>query len=710
MDTCTTSPGSAPALTPRLQRLRERMNTGTHVHHRTWIPAAWSTAQLPCSLAERKALIVKRMCEEMPIFIDADEWIVGSRTALPAGDRSRALAENYRNVNLYAGVPFRTQEEEAATRAGRSDTTHRLAGYGKVLELGLGGLSRQASARRDGEMDAAKSSFLNAIIIALQGPAILARRYATLATELAQAASAERRQELHGIARTCAAVGDGGPPGNLQEVLQLFWFAHLTILMENYTLMTYGRFDQHLAPFWNSVPETQARELLACLLIKMNDTIDVPGVESENLVLAGYRPDGVDGCNPVTYAVLDALDALRLPNPLVNVRLNQQSPPALLRQTCDLARRGLSQLAFYNDDAVVPALASANLPVEDARNWALDACQDILIEGRAAFYGQCVELTPLVLETLKNASETCPTFEAFLGLYKQKLSARVAAVAEGARQTRRKPLVDPHPFLSATIDDCIAKGLDCEDGGYRYSHRGIFLGSPVNAINSLAALKQVVYDRKSATLAEVATACQEDFKDRDTLRSMLLAAPKWGNDDDEVDLIGKDIIEFGCHEIQKQRVDDYGTFLSGVHQAWHVTTGQRTPATPDGRKAGEGFPVTLSPVNGTAGHGPTAIMKSVTKIDPMVLQWNCSLTLGFHATALVGDAGLAKFEMLLKTYLSLGGVQLQLNVIDVNALRAAQKNPDQYRDLVVRVWGYCARFVDLRPEYQEDIIARTLAA
>ena len=202
-------------------------------------------------------------------------------------------------------------------------------------------------------------------------------------------------------------------------------------------------------------------------------------------------------------------------------------------------------------------------------------------------------------------------------------------------------------------------------------------------------------------------ACRNNFEGCEPLRQRLLAAPKWGNDDDEVDLLGKELLEFACQEILKHRIDSEARFLSGIHQPHHVTGGARVGATPDGRKAGQPFPVTMAPVNGTERKGPTAVIKSVTKIDPMLCQWNSALTLSFHPTAITGEEGLRKFESFLQTFLLLGGIQLQTNVVDTETLRAAQREPEKYRDLVIRVWGFSAYFVDLSPGYQEEVIART---
>jgi len=428
---------------------------------------------------------------------------------------------------------------------------------------------------------------------------------------------------------------------------------------------------------------------------------------SDNLMLAGRRRDGSDATNTLTYACLDALERLRLVDPQMNVRLHRDAPAQLWRRTCEIAAQGLGQLSIYNDDTAIPALASGGFPIEDARDWALDACQDVLIEGCSDIYlGGKVEMTPLLLETLSSIDADA-SFDELLANYQARIRAAAQASADQYRATVGTKSASPLPFLSGSMDDCIGTARDITEGGLQYRDKGMFVMSPVNAVNSLAALKRVVYDDRSATLAAVKAACDSDFDGQEELRQCLLAAPKWGNDDDAVDVLGAEILEFACAAIREHSIDGQTRFLSGIHQPHHVMCGQRVGATPDGRKAGEAFPVTLSPANGTDRSGPTAVMRSVTKIDPLSCQWNHALLITLHPLAVQGTEGRVKLEALLRTYHELGGIQLQMNVIDADTLRDAQRHPDRYRDLVVRVWGFSSYFVNLRPAYQEDVIRRT---
>lgn len=702
----------------RIGRLREKMLNAEHGRHRVLLIKEWieefidfDIRPMDFGLPERKACALKAMLEHMPVFIDDEELIVGSRTIFgPKYPEQTEIQDPSIDIHLSAYLPYLNVEEKAQRLSEGSSKGHYVAGYQKVLDLGFGGIIEQAKNRIKEESSQEKRSYLNAVCIAYEGASILAKRYAALALEMAQGTTGGRRVELEEIAVVCNNIATH-PPKNFHEALQLFWFAHIILMVENQVLMSFGRFDQYMEAYYKTCHPEVAEELLACVLIKLNDQADIKQGEgfygSDNLMLSGKRSDGSDATNALTYACLDALDRLRLANPQFNIRLHSDSPPELMQRACDLARQGLGQLSFYNDDAIIPSLVGAGFPIEDARDYALDACQDIIIEGKSDFYlGGSIGMTQLLLSVLKELDDQS-TFGQLMNAYRQKIAGAIQESADRYIHSLTRPVGSPLPFLSGTLADCIEKGLDVTQGGLRYCDKGMFVMSPVNAVNSLAAIKKVVFEDEASSLAEVKAACESNFEGQKPLRQQLLAAPKWGNDDDEVDLLGKDILEFACQEILKYKIDDEARFLSGIHQPHHVAAGAGIGATPDGRKAGEPIPVTLTPANGTANDGPTAVIKSVTKIDPKLCQWNSALLLNFHPTAVEGEEGLEKFEALMRTFVNLEGVQLQTNVFDSGVLRAAQRDPEKYRNLVVRVWGFSAYFIDLKPEYQAEIIERT---
>lgn len=695
----------------RVSELLRRMQNAEHARHRIVMPAEWDTRSMPISVAERIAHGLRLILEGMPVAIEPHELIVGTRTVFARKDPTKTSVLNPHQDLSHDVFPAALTEAEMKIYLW-PERSHNVGGYRKVLQLGFGGIRKEAGNRLASEENDDKRDFLRSVCIAFDAATALALRYAALASEMAKTEDTVRRTELESIADICRHVATE-PPRNLHEALQLCWFSHLILMVENTCLMSLGRFDQYMEPFWRTCAPEKAQELLRCFLLKMNDQTDCwqgEGNTSNNVMLSGLRPDGRDGTNELTYACLDALEDLRMPEPLFAVRLHRASPAPLVQRATGLVLQGLGQLALYNDDTFVPALQKAGLPPQAARDYALDACQDVLIDGCSKFV--CGEsysafgLTELLMKTLSTLGPET-SFEELVAAYKAEFAGRFNALAAQVRKNRTAEHRVPVPFTSGTLADCIQRGLDLSQGGARYRDVGIFIGSPVNAINSLAAIRKVVYEDRAATLAEVQKACATNFEGQEPLRRRLSAAPKWGNDNDEADLIGKDILEAVCHEVQSHRVDAGSSFLSGIHQAHHVTAGHNMGATPDGRLAHEPFPVTLAPANGTDTHGPTAIMRSMTKLDPLIFQWNCALTLTLHPAGLDTQVGKEKFAAMVKTYLALGGPQLQCNVLDATTLRAAQRNPEQYQNLVVRVWGFCARFIDLSPAYQDELIART---
>ncbi|MHC4562498.1 MAG: pyruvate formate lyase family protein [Planctomycetota bacterium] len=689
--------------TSRVQRLRGRMFRSEHIHHRVKCPDDWSVTDMDCSLPERKAHALKRVCEEMPIVIEPEELIVGSRAMILDNDESvwgPILPKHYRD------------EADGELRTHSRATTHDVPGFQKVIGYGIGELAEMSRRRLEGEADQAKQEFLKSFILACEAISTYCRRYARRAVELAgETDDPQRQKELATIADVCEHVATERPR-HLHDALQLYWFTWLVSIYELGCLVSVGRFDQIVEPFWPEDPAEQnrAQELLDCFLVKCNDQNDLwkgASLVNNTLMLSGLKPDGADGTNAVTWAVLDGVGRLNLADPQPAVRLHKGSPPELVRRVGQLWRNGIAQISVFNDDVFAEAMTKLGFPAVDARDYAIDACQDVNIAGKSVFYlAASIPMCVHLLETLNSAPDDAD-WETFYGAYKEKLAKEIEAALVRHAYNVVTYVGDPCPFLSVTMDDCIETGLDVANGGLRYRDKGAFMGEPVCAINSLAAVRKVIYEDGVATLGELRDACEANFEGYEELRGKLQEAPKWGNDDDDVDLIGKDIVEFACHEINRHRMEDGSRFLAGVHQAHHVAVGSGLKATPDGRRDGDPLAPTMAAAGGTERRGPTAVMRSATKIDPMCIQWNFSLTMTFDPTSLAGETGLDNFAALIRTYIAMRGPQLQVNCVDGDTLRAAQADPEAYSDLVVRVWGFCDRFITLAPEYQEEIISRT---
>jgi len=454
-----------------------------------------------------------------------------------------------------------------------------------------------------------------------------------------------------------------------------------------------------------------------------------------NITLGGIDENGEDAVNPVTFMFLEGVGRVRLPDPEVSLRIHSKNPPEFLQKASVLTAEKINCIAYYNDDLFVDNLIKAGVKPEYARCYAFDLCQDITIPGKGDYYCAFqISLIHEVLEVMRNfPDDPSLTFDDFINILKKRIAENTRSAIEwynnglkglveyakgnaeyyfenikqGANPCPgwRSPMA-PLPFLSALYEGCIESAADLNLHPIPDKSLGAMIGCPVEGINSLAAIKLYCFDKKEYTVAELLKACEENFVGNEELRLKLFNAPKWGNDEDYCDLIGKDILEFGLKEMLKYETADGGKILAGIHQPHPVSTGYGLMATPDGRKAGTPTAVTLTPANGTLRKGATAAFKSVVKIDPTLSQWNFCMMLTYYASVFGCSDGPALFENMMKSYFSMGGLQHQPNVLDVEALRDAQIHPEKYKDLIVRLWGVAAHFVDLPREMQEEMIAR----
>ena len=432
---------------------------------------------------------------------------------------------------------------------------------------------------------------------------------------------------------------------------------------------------------------------------------------------------------------LEAIDHTRLPEPEFNLRVCSKDPPEYLDRAAQLTISGCNFVSYYNDDTIVPSLVGMGLKQEDARNYGFDLCQDLNIPGKSDFFcGNGMSLAFDLLELLLE-DQSFATFDDLVTAYKNRIAHNVRtafAEAELAHENlirygagdfdgyfanmakgingawdARHPMC-PLPYLSGMFHGTVENATDMIYESYPIKHRGALVGTPVEGINSLAAIRKVVYDDKLYTLEEVVQACREDYRGegQEVMRNLLKNAPKWGNDDPYVDLIAKDVIEFCLRELNSYTFYNGAPQLAGVHQPHPVPTGKGMMATPDGRHKGQPVSVTMTPASGTMKRGATAALKSASIFDPSLLQRNYCFMINYYASAFEGERGRDVFKNLLLTYFRRGGVQHQPNVMDAQALRNAQLEPEKYKDLVVRLWGVSAHFVDLPRELQDEMIAR----
>ena len=605
---------------------------------------------------------------------------------------------------------------------GSGDRIHNAPNYAKVLRLGFGGIRQQAQnlwSTTTGSLQS-KREYYEAVDIAYAAASEFVRRHAFLAqTIAAKENDAKRQGELLQISAVCSAIATE-PASSFREALQLLWFAAL--LIDQHGRGPIGRLDQFLYPFYEQdsqngalTPE-QAQELLACLWIKFNMRTRAPDWKlydsGNNIILGGVTSDGEDATNELTYMCLNATARLKLVEPKVSVRIHEDTPGKLLEESCRVIRLGLGMPALYNDRVAIPALMSTGIPLEDAREYSNDGCTELFVPGKSdlSFY-----ICPMIQELhnfLFNAQRRgnpgwlLDTFEQLMRGFKEYLASLLkencVPVSVGAQNHSYSA------FFSAMFDDCLALGIPDLKGGAKYNVRGVVLRGIVNCVDALAAIRKFIYDDKTVSWKKLLTALKADFNGYETLRQQLLnGAPKFGNDDDYVDSIARELVEFLSDEASKYETGTGLRYAVGL-MTWLDQGGENEIASADGRKYSHLIASNFSPSPGRDKNGPTAIIRSVNKVDTSKAGHGAVLDLKFHQSALAGDEGLEKLISFVDAALKDERIiTLQVNVVNKETLLKAKANPEEYRDLLVRVRGFSAYFVDLDPWMQEQIIERT---
>jgi len=590
----------------------------------------------------------------------------------------------------------------------------------------------------------AKGQELAAMLVCSEAVIRFARRHAERALELAsRERDAPRRDELLHIAEVCTRV-PARAPRDFWEAVQAYWFVHLGVTTELNTWDAFspGRLDQHLLPFYRkgladgTLTRERAEELLQCLWIKFNNQpappkVGVTAAESgtytdfAQIGLGGLTAAGGDGVTEVTFLLLDVVEEMRLLQPSASIQVSRKNPDAFIHRAARIIRTGFGQPSVFNADLIVQELVRQGKTVEDARCGGSSGCVEVGAFGKENYNLTGYFNLPKVLEvTLHNGMDPRGGREIGLVTGNPRSFAGFDELCDAfARQVRH--FVDikvcgnnvverlyatriPAPFLSLLIDDCVARGRDYHDGGARYNTsyiQGVGLGTMADA---LAAIKYHVYDKKNLSMEALLRALAEDFEGQERLRQMLLnTTPRYGNDDDYADAVMVRVFEAFFDAVDGRPNTRGGRYaINLLPTTVHVYFGSVVGATPDGRRAAQPLSEGVSPVQGADRHGPTAVLKSVAKMDH-VRTGGTLLNQKFTPALLADEAGLNGLVKLVRCYFRLDGHHIQFNVVDAATLRAAQEHPDEHRDLIVRVAGYSDYFCDLGKSLQDEIIART---
>jgi len=589
-----------------------------------------------------------------------------------------------------------------------------------------------------------KQEQLRAMRIAGGALVRFAARYAEQARQLAdQESDAVRRLELLRIADVCEWV-PAHAPRDFWEALQYYWFVHLGVTTELNTWDAFcpGRLDQHLLPFYQrgladgSLTRENAEELLQCLWIKFNNQpappkVGVTAAESgtytdfAQINVGGVCPDGSDGVNEVSYLLLDVIEEMRLLQPSSSIQVSKKNPDRFIKRASRIIRTGFGQPSVFNADLIAQELVRMGKSLVDARCGGSSGCVEVGAFGKENYNLTGYFNLPKILElTLHNGVDPrngirigletgdprqFTTFDQLFSAFKKQVNYFVDIKVRGNNVIERLyARYMPCPFLSLLIDDCIATGKDYHDGGARYNTtyiQGVGIGTMADALSTL---KFHIYDQATFTMDELLVALTADFDGYERTRQILLnRTPKYGNDDDYADGLMVRVFEAYFNAVDGRRNTKGGEYhINLLPTTVHIYFGSVTGATPDGRRAWTPLSEGVSPVQGADRHGPTAAVRSVAKMDH-ARTGGTLLNQKFTPQVLASEDGLDKLVQLIRGYFRLDGHHIQFNVVDADTLRAAQKNPEQFRSLIVRVAGYSDYFCDLSKTLQDEIITRT---
>ncbi|MBR9999677.1 MAG: glycyl radical protein [Cyclobacteriaceae bacterium] len=640
-----------------------------------------------------------------------------------------------------------------------SGDAHIAVNLEKILCVGLDGYLRDVQLHGglldlNDPADQKKAIFYEAMIIALKAFQHFIERFARLAIKQAsEIPDLGRKTELNQINRNCLKIAHE-PPENFYQALQLVYFVQLILQIEsNGHSVSLGRLDQYLYPYFRDdlangkITEEEVLELLENTWLKLlsiskirpwsHTRYSAGGPLYQNVTIGGQTVDGGDAVNELSYLILESVGLLKLPQPNLSVRYHTNIPEEFLFACTRVIEKGFGMPAFNNDEIVIPSLLQLGVASVDAFNYSAIGCIEIAVPGKWGY--RCTGMSFLNLmrvflaaindgrdtmtgKTFLHGAGSLSTFSNFDELMKAwkdqiRFFTRKSIEIDATVDTALEELV-PDILCSAFVDDCIERGLTIKEGGSRYDFvSGLQVGI-ANLGNSLAAIKKLVFEERRLQAGELQEHLEKNFegKDGERIRQLLLNyAPKYGNDDDYVDQLLKDAYSCYIRELDQYHTTRYNRgpigcrYYAGTSSiSANVPSGSVVPATPDGRKAFTPLAEGCSPTSGTDILGPTAVFNSVSKLPTEKIMGGVLLNQKLTPASLRNERDKQKLISIIRTFFTrLKGWHVQYNIVTRDTLLAAKKDPEQYRDLVVRVAGYSAFFTTLSPDMQDDIIART---
>lgn len=674
-------------------------------------------------------------------------------------EKLKNMMDYWRGKNVYERTTAMLSQEAKDSAAANvftcnytltKGTGHFLLNFEKVLNVGFNGIKDECERHLlnldySNPEDFDKISVYKAVIIVCEAVEIFARRYAKKALELASLETdPQRKAELEAIATNCSWVPHY-PPRNFYEAVQCVWFQQLIAQIESDgTGLSIGRLDYFLYPFYEkdrksgTLAKEFAEELMDSLWLKCGEVIEVWNEEdsrffgghpiSQAITLGGMHEDGSDSTNELTYICLETTEKIRLPQPSICVRVHRNSPQEYLMKCAEVIRYGLGMPAVYNDEIAILSLMNRGVKMEHARrNFGIAGCVEMGLQGQMCHFAnsgyfnfiKCLEITlnngfdsftqKQVGPKTGNA-ELFESYEELLDAYKKQMAyaMKLMVATTNVVNTMHARWLTL-PFITSFTEDCIGRGKEVHDGGALYNHDGPQGVGLADLADSFSSIKKSVFEEKKITMQELLKALAADFEGYEEIRVMLMKdAPRYGNNDPYVDDIARDISKAYCEEVGQYRNLRGGHFVPGLYSvSANVPIGNYCGASPNGRKSRAPVAEACSPTHGSERNGPTQSALSVAHLDHVLVTNGSQYNQKYHPSTLAGKKGLESLVHLIKTFFESGGYHIQFNVVSADTLRTAQKQPDKYRDLVVRVAGYTAFFVDLNKASQDDIIDRT---
>ena len=738
---------------------------------------------LPVILKRARAL--EESLSEMPISIDPEEYIVGNRTPdVRAGVVFPEAGINWLKNELNT-LPDRPQDPFKIKPADKAYFTEIIEPFwhGKTLEddiyrsygeeitaiemvvkinqkdhaqghicpkvedwlrFGPAGLMRIAD-EKISSASVEKIDFYKSVSITQLAACNFIRRYATLATEMAEIQKeAGLKKNLIEISHVCLNLSEN-PPQSFREALQSVWFLFVILHMEsNASSFSPGRMDQYLYPYYSQdiesgrIDKTQALELLDALFIKFNQIVYMRNAHSAkyfagfpigfNITLGGQTKNGEDATNDLSYLILKTQDHIRLPQPNLTARLHKNSPYEFISECSRVIGLGNGMPQVVNDENIIPALKSLGIDQEDCQDYALVGCVELSTQGNCLGWSDAAMFNLVkVLELTLNDGicmitgeqvgiktgtlDSHPDFSSCDTAFKKQIDYfidRMIPACEAVEKCHQIHL--PSPFLSGVVDDCLIYGTDVTAGGAKYNLSGIQAIQVANVADSLAVLKKLVFEEKVVGKQVFLNALRNNFKESETLRQLCMnRVPKYGNDIARVDQLGAECVTYFAERLKKYTNFRGGKYHMGLYTvSAHVPMGQNVGATPDGRFSQS--PLAdggMSPMYGRDKLGPTAVLNSVSRIPSRLATNGTLLNMKFLPSFFENDSDREKFSSLLKAFVALPINHVQFNVVTAQELINAKADPESYRGLTIRVAGYTAYFTELAPDLQDEIIKRT---